>query len=138
MNRSQLLSIVTVVLFFGFSIPAEAATDSDRDGIPDAKELRAVRPFRDLDGDGASNRRESRQGTSITNRDTDGDGLEDGIDPSPRNSDSNNDGIVDGNNDDDNDGIANEDEDDGQQNQSCIDENNREDGDDGNMDDGTR
>jgi hypothetical protein len=86
--RSQLLSIVTAFLFFGFSISAEAAggraTDSDRDGIPDAKELRAVRPFRDLDGDGVSNRRESRQGTSITNKDTDGDGLEDGIDPSPR------------------------------------------------------
>jgi hypothetical protein len=43
MNRSQLLSIVTAFLFFGFSIPAEAASghaiDSHRDGIPDAKEL---------------------------------------------------------------------------------------------------
>jgi hypothetical protein len=54
MNRSQLLSIVTAFLLFGFSIPAGAAggraTDSDRDGIPDAKELRAVSRSGDLDG----------------------------------------------------------------------------------------
>lgn len=95
------------------------AADRDRDGIPDQKELAAIRPGGDIDGDGLSNRRESRAGTKIDDEDTDNDGLDDGADLKPRDSDADDDGIEDGDEDADQDGIDNEDEDDEENARQC-------------------
>ncbi|MEM1203041.1 MAG: hypothetical protein AAGN66_07415 [Acidobacteriota bacterium] len=70
--------------------------DSDGDGLPDAWELEhGIDPYDDgsgdpkngpdgdLDGDGSTNGEEFDRGTDPTNRDSDGDGLEDPFDSDP-------------------------------------------------------
>ena len=60
--------------------PADAALDSDGDGVPDHIELEnGTDPFNpDTDGDGLSDGDEQRYGTNPLNPDTDDDGLTDG------------------------------------------------------------
>jgi hypothetical protein len=72
-----------------------ATIDADRDGVPDddtslpfdEKRLGSNRALQDTDGDGVSDLAEvmmgSSRSSSLTNRDTDSDGLQDNIDPEP-------------------------------------------------------
>lgn len=69
-----------------FSISSLAAVDGDSDGISDNYETRYggnLDPAADGDNDGVTNLEEYLQGTDPTSADTDGDGVNDRIDPDP-------------------------------------------------------
>jgi hypothetical protein len=125
-----------------FSLPSYAAGgDRDHDGMPNRWETRHdLNPDRangdgDKDHDGLSNLREYRKHADPRDEDTDGDGHDDGDEVEDGSHDtrvlvrdSDDDGILDGDDDSDDDGVSDEDEDDATE--SCRRDDDDRDGDD--------
>ncbi|MBX2799533.1 MAG: hypothetical protein KTR31_17790, partial [Myxococcales bacterium] len=79
---------------FGGDPYGATPTAAGPDGLGDVQWLEEP-PLRDADGDGLSNHEEQEGGTDPLNPDTDGDGLDDGVEGGPDGPDSDGDGVVD-------------------------------------------
>ncbi len=140
---AALVSLSAVALSSAaLSLPSYAAGgDRDHDGMPNRWEARhGLDPDRangdgDKDHDGLANLREYRKHADPRDEDTDGDGHDDGdeIEDGSRDTrvlvrDSDDDGVLDGDDDSDDDGVSDEDEDDA--GESCRRDDDDRDGDD--------
>ncbi len=122
-TRFTLALMMAVAIVAMVAGPALAATDSDRDGMPNRWERNhGLNPLLanakgDADHDGLANVAEYRNQADPKDEDTDNDGADDRdevriFDTEPDDRDSDDDSRIDGHEDDDRDGTKNEDEDD--------------------------